>query len=152
MQKLVILAVAFACVMPVMAQDTSSEIELTRAVIQTERQSIVAAAMDLDTEESAEFWPLYREYQNQRAALGDRDVALIKDFAENFEVMTDVKAGQLLDEYLSIEKAHLKLKTQYAKKFRKVLPDKKVTRYFQIENKLDAVIDAELAKEIPLME
>jgi hypothetical protein len=147
-----IFAVVVACAVPVMAQDTNTEIELTRSVIQTERQNIVAKAMNLDPAEAEEFWPLYRQYQTDRAALVDRDVKLITDYADNFEIMTDVKAGQMLDEYLAIEKQYLKLKTNYAKKFRKILPEKKVTRFFQIENKLDAVIDAELAREIPLVE
>jgi len=147
-----LLAVVAALTAPAQAQDVNTEIELTRAVIQTERQTMVATALSLEKGEADAFWPLYREYQNQRALLGDRQVKLITDYAENFEVMTDDKAREMLDEHLAIEKQDLKLKNSYAKKFRKILPEKKVTRYFQIENKLDAVIDAELAKEIPLVE
>ena len=147
-----LIIVAAGLMAPALAQDTNTEIELTRAVIQTERQSIVAAAMDLSKGEAEAFWPLYREYRGQVAVLGDRRVKLITDYADNLEVMTDLKARQMLDDYLGIEKGYVQLKTKYVKKFRKILPDKKVTRYFQIENKLDAVIDNELAAEIPLVE
>lgn len=134
------------------AQDIQSEIELTRAVIQTERQALVAAGLDLTSAEADAFWPLYREYQGQRAILGDSEVKLITDYADNYGVMTDDKAKKMLDDWFDLESKDLALKKKYAKKFRKILPDLKVTRYFQIENKLDAVIDNELAAEIPLVE
>ena len=134
------------------AQDIQSEIELTRAVIQTERQALVAAGLDLTPAEADAFWPLYREYQGQRAILGDSEVKLITDYADNYGVMTDDKAKKMLDDWFDLESKDLALKKKYAKKFRKILPDLKVTRYFQIENKLDAVIDNELAAEIPLVE
>ena len=134
------------------AQDIQSEIELTRAVIQTERQALVASGLDLTSAEADAFWPLYREYQGQRAILGDSEVKLIMDYSDNYGVMTDEKAKKMLDDWFDIESKDLSLKKKYAKKFRKILPDLKVTRYFQIENKLDAVIDNEVAKEIPLVE
>ena len=134
------------------AQDIQSEIELTRAVIQTERQALVAAGLDLTSAEADAFWPLYREYQGQQAILGDSEVKLIMDYSDNYGVMTDEKAKKMLDDWFDIESKDLSLKKKYAKKFRKILPDLKVTRYFQIENKLDAVIDNEVAKEIPLVE
>ena len=140
------------CAAAAAAQDVQSEIELTRAVIQTERQALVAAAMDLTSAEADAFWPLYREYQGQRAAIGDREVQLIMDYADNYGVVTDELAGKMIDEWLDIQSEDLSLRKKYIKKFRKILPDLKVARFFQLENKLDAVIDNELASEIPLME
>jgi hypothetical protein len=152
MKRMLWTALGLAIAVTTGAQDVQSEIELTRAVIQTERQALVAAAMDLTPTEADAFWPLYREYQSQRAAIGDREVQLITDYADNYLVMTDDKAATMLDEWFDIQNKDLALKKKYIKKFRKILPDLKVTRYFQLENKLDAVIDNELAAEIPLVE
>ncbi len=134
------------------AQEIQNEIELTRSVIQTERQALVASGMGLTSAEADVFWPLYREYQSEQASLGDREVKLIMDYSDNYGVMTDDMAKTMLDEWLDIEDKDLKLKKKYAKKFRKILPELKVTRFFQIENKLDAVINNELAAEVPLVE
>ena len=65
--------------------------------------------------------------------------------------MTDSDAKKLLDEYLTIEGLRLKVRQAYLSKFRKVLPEKKVARYYQIENKILAVLTYELAKQIPLV-
>ena len=66
--------------------------------------------------------------------------------------MTDDKAKVMLDDWLDLQGKELSLKKKYAKKFRKILPDLKVARYFQIENKIEALINASLAAEIPLIE
>ena len=54
-----------------------SDIELTRQQIQTERQALVAAGMELTDMQAAAFWPLYRDYRNELAPVGDRQVELI---------------------------------------------------------------------------
>jgi len=66
--------------------------------------------------------------------------------------MNNEKARALLDESITIESLGLKLRQAYLPKFRKVLPEKKVARYYQIENKIQATLNYELAKEIPLVQ
>jgi hypothetical protein len=65
--------------------------------------------------------------------------------------MTDEKANKLIAEYVAIEKAEAGLKESYVPKLSKVLPPKKVARYFQVENKIRALVKYELAGEIPLV-
>lgn len=65
--------------------------------------------------------------------------------------MTDDKAKALLDDYMAFESNRLKLQQDYLPKFRKVIPEKKVTRYYQLENKIRAIGQYELASKIPLM-
>ena len=58
----------------------------------------------------------------------------------------------LLDEFMTIESLGLKLRKTYLPKFRQVLPEKRVARYYQIENTIQAALYYELAKEIPLVQ
>ena len=134
------------------SQKVTEDLNLTREIIQVKRKAIVALNMALTDYESQAFWPLYDEYWAEMRKIGDRDVALISDFAKNYvyESLTNKKAEEMLKEFLAIQKDELKLKQKYAKKFKKVLPEKKVLRYFQIENKLDLIIDTELSAQIPL--
>ena len=76
---------------------------------------------------------------------------LINDYAEVYEKMTNDTAKSLLDELMTIESLGLKLRQTYLPKFRDVLPDVKVVRYFQIENKINAALVYELAAKIPLI-
>jgi len=130
--------------------DITSDIELTRASIQVRRQALVTAAMDLAPKDADVFWPLYREYREEMAKVNDRFVRLLVGYLENYDSLTDEAARKMLDEYLSIDRARNGVKSTFVPRFGKVIPAKQVTRFFQIDNKLDAVINAELAKLVPL--
>jgi len=131
-------------------EDITSDIELTRASIQLRRQALVTAAMDLAPKEAEAFWPLYREYRMEMAKVGDRLSKLLVQYAGQYDTLTDAQAVKIMDEYLGIEKAKNSVKGNFVSRFQKVLPARKVMRFFQIDNKLDAVINAELASIVPL--
>ncbi len=126
------------------------EIQLTRTAITMERQMLVTQAMDLSSEEMKTFWPLYRQYRLEAVKLGDRIVALIVAYSDNYDTLTDPVADKLLTDLVSIEKDRASLKAKYLPRFKKILPARKVARFYQIENKLDAVILKELAEGVPL--
>ena len=142
---------------PVSAQSSDQQVsdttdtELTRSVIQAKKKMIIAANVDLTEAESQGFWPIYNDYQNGIRKNNDRILALIEDFAANYEVMTDAKAKSLLEEAIAIETDELAWKNSYLPKFGKVLPAKKLVQYYQVENKLKAIIDYDLAGAIPLV-
>jgi hypothetical protein len=128
----------------------AEEIRLTREVINNERQALVTRAMDLTPGEMQRFWPLYREYRLAASKVGDRIVTLITTYADNHQNLTDKVANKLLTDFVRIEEDRARLKAQYLPKFKKVLPVKKVARFYQIENKLDTALLAEMAEAIPL--
>lgn len=134
------------------SRQVKEDLDLTREVIQVKRKAIVALNLGLTDYESKAFWPVYEEYWAEMTKLGDRDVALISDFAKHYvyESLTNKKAEEMLREWMSIKQEELKLKQKYLKKFKKAMPEKKVFRYFQIENKLDLIIDTEVSTQIPL--
>jgi len=131
-------------------QQAQEEILFARTDIAVLRQTLVTMGMDLTPEEMQAFWPLYREYRLEAAKFGDRVVAMISTFADNFEQLTDEAANKLLDDFVSVEQARANLKADYLPKFKKVLPPRKVVRFYQIENKLDIALLADLTEQIPL--
>jgi DNA-directed RNA polymerase subunit F len=130
--------------------DLASEMELTRSSIQLRRQAIVTAVMDLTPKEAEAFWPLYREYRLEMAKVGDRISKVLVQYAEQYDTLTDEQANKIINEWLSIEKARTGVKSKYVSRFHKIIPPKKVMRFFQADNKLDAVLLAELASVVPL--
>src|SRR5262245_31572406 len=101
-----------------------TEIEVTRADIQTDRKAIVAANLPLSEAQASAFWPVYREYRGEMDVVGDRTVKLLTDYAASYETLTDDKASALVTEHLNIQKELLKIKSKYAPRFDKVLPPK----------------------------
>jgi hypothetical protein len=131
-------------------EDLTSDIALTRASIQLRRQAIVTAVMDLAPKEAEAFWPLYREYRTEMAKVGDRVSKLLVDYTGQYDSLTDEQANQIMKEWISIEKAKMGVKDKYVARFKKILPARKVMRFFQADNKLDAVLNAQLASIVPL--
>jgi hypothetical protein len=130
--------------------DLTSDLALTRASIQLRRQAIVTSVMDLTPTESQAFWPLYREYRVEMAKVGDRVSKLLVDYTGQYDTLTDEQASKIMNEWLGIENAKNNVKGKYVSRFKKILPARKVMRFFQADNKLDAVLNAQLASIVPL--
>jgi hypothetical protein len=137
---------------PVFAQTLDDYLEVARDVLNSEKKAVVAEAMMLSDTESAPFWELYNEYNNELYKVHTKRVNIIKDFASNYESMTDTKADELWNNTMAYQSELLKLNKTYYKKFKKILPAGRAALYFQVENKIGALINAQLAAEIPLVE
>lgn len=130
------------------------QIELTRWSIQSERKAAVANNLQLSEQESKRFWPLYDDYRAAMGKVSERTIKLITGYADAYTKnnLSNDQALQMVNDYLSIETDKLKVKKRYVKRFQDVLPPKKLARFFQIDNKMDAFINAAIAKEVPLVE
>lgn len=130
----------------------ADNMDILRDKLKADKKLVVADAMGMNDKESAAFWPVYELYQKDISALNDRTMTLLKDYVHNYGGMTDASAKGMVDSFLKIEKDRISLMQSYRPKFQKVLPEVKVARYYQIENKIRAVVNYELAAEIPLAE
>jgi hypothetical protein len=154
MKKVTLLAVAvcLAIVPDAWSQlEDQRAVELTRSAIQVERQAILAANLELDERESAVFWPLYEEYRNALEPAINTRVDLLNQYFASYETLTDDEAITLLNRHIAWEKEILKVRSTYAKKMSKALSGKTVARFIQIENKMDIIVEYEMAREIPLI-
>ena len=133
------------------AGQSHSDAELTRQVLATQRQAIVANALELSAEQSEAFWPLYREYDADGAKLGDRRIRILLKYEEAYPNLSADEADQMTREVLDIQAAEIDLKKRYLGRFRKVLAGIKTARFYQLERKLDAAENMELAKSVPLV-
>jgi hypothetical protein len=137
---------------PAFSDEKSTDtMQIVREKIKADKKLLVAMNMNLTESEAAKFWPLYEDYQKTQDAVFARFGKLIDEYTSNYQQMTDEKASRLLDEYLFIEADLVSVRKSYQYKFRAILPDIKVVRYYQIENKIQAVVRYDLAANIPLL-
>jgi len=135
-----------------MAQSDNDYLELARGVLNIEKKAAVTEVMQLTDLESQPFWTLYNEYQGELYLIQNKRIDIISDFIENFETLTDEKADELWTNSMAFSQEVLKLKKSYYKKFKKILPAGKAALFFQTENKIEVLINAQLAIDIPLIE
>ena len=132
-----------------MAQDDTMEV--LREKVRADKKLLVAVALDLSESEGKAFWPVYNAYQSDMVEHYNRVMKLIGNYAAAYKTMTDDTASQLLREFLALQTAHVALLNGYLPKLQNALPPKKVARFYQVENKLRALVDYELARDIPLI-
>jgi hypothetical protein len=136
---------------PALAQTVTDELEAARSQIHADRKAIVAKLMDMNEAQSTAFWPVYNEYRDAVRKVDDKVVALMKEYASQ-DSLTDAQAQKMLDQWSALKSERAGLQKSYVKKFGKALPGNKLIRYYQIENKMDAVIQYDLAANIPLVQ
>jgi len=128
------------------------DIAISRRMINDQRNSVLAFNMSFTQKEKEAFWPLYRHYRDAMSKVGDKRLDVIVDYVENYDVMTQKMARELLDRSFFNEEQALKVRQTYAKKFRRILPEIKVTRLMQLESRMDAAVLLKFAEGIPLMQ
>jgi len=128
-----------------------ANLDILRDTIRANKKALVAANLTLTDEEAARFWPLYDRYQTELTGVQDRAVKVIEDYTASFHNLPDEKAMKLADDWLSAEGDRVKVRRTYLAEFAKVVPGRKVVRFYQIENKMDAVLRYDLAAEIPVV-
>ena len=149
---IVLVAMLTVFIVPSMAQEKPADnMQLVREKIQTDKKLFIAQNVNLTESEAKVFWPVYEDYQKELDKLVDKTVKLIDNYAANYQTMTEEAAKEMINGYLAIETERVTLMKSFLPKFRKVLPEKKVARYYQLENKINAVVKYELAKLIPLV-
>ena len=149
---LVLFAGVFAAAVPAQAQDQSQieqYMELMRQDLRTTKMEVMTQAMTLTDEQGEVFWPIYREYQANLSVIGDKRIAMIKEYAEQYENMTDEKAKELVKNWFVQQKDRLGLLEKTAKKVAKATDSIIAARFIQVENAVDMVIDLQIASELP---
>ena len=134
----------------VSAQTVEETLDITREAVESQRRVLVSGALPLTETEANAFWPLYDAYEKERRPLDARANRLVVDFLAAAASLTDAQAKAMIEEALAIEEGRLRVRRGYFVRMMKVVPPRKVARFFQIDGKLDAVVRADISKQIPL--
>jgi hypothetical protein len=131
-------------------KDTKTQRQLDIAAARADRKAIVGANMNLTAAQAKVFWPLYDAYEARMDKLDDRHAAEVKAYAEHYQTLTDEDATIKLDEVNAIKQARLDVQKDFVPKFRAAVASINTTRFFQIDNKLSAMIQCDIAQIVPL--
>ena len=130
---------------------SNSDIELLRSDIRTQKATLVADRMHFTNREADVFWPIYRKYEVELAAINDRKIFLLKDYVSRYDSMNDEQAKQLAQGVLEVDQATVDLRKRFFGELEKVLTAKTAARWLQLERRLQLFLDAKLAKDVPTL-
>lgn len=126
-----------------------SIIAMVRANMQADRTALITSGMNFNDKDGAVFWPVYRDYDHERSKLDDRRSAVIKEYTQKYPSLTDAEAKSMAEVMLDCESRLAELNKKYYKKFNKVLPAFTVTRFFQLERRVDLMMDMQVEASLP---
>ena len=126
-----------------------SAIAIVRANMKADKTTLITTGMNFNDKEGAAFWPIYRQYEYERSRLDDRRAGVIKQYTQKYPALTDAEAKAMADQMLDCESRLAELKKKYYKKFNKVLPTLTVTKFFQLDRRIDLMIDMQVEASLP---
>ena len=131
MKKLALIAVmAIAIVSTLFAQDGergkrgNDRIESLRVAFLTEK-------LELTSEESQNFWPIYREMTSEIKSIREQG----KKPKGEIESLTDKEAEAMILQHFEIQEKVLDLKKEYFKKLRTAIPPRKIAMLEPLEKR-----------------
>ena len=133
-------------------QNIQAYVDLLRTDVTSQKVAIISQMMQFTPEEASVFWPVYSEYDKELAQLGDRRVALIKDYADHYGAMTDEKADELVAAALDLRTRRVELLKRFHKRLRDVLSGKGAAKLVQVENQLLTIIDLQVQSSLPIVQ
>ncbi len=128
------------------------DIQMLREDVRSQKKQIVAANITLTDAEATKFWPIYDQYAAEVAKIGDQRVALIKEYATSYDAMTDAQANDFMKRAAAIDQQFTALRLKYVPIFEKAVPAKKTALWYQIDRRLDLLINLQLAANIPVVD
>jgi hypothetical protein len=152
MKKLLLIVLVLLFAMPLFADDLDQYIQLLKTDLKANARDYVSKGMVTFTpEEAKRFWPIWDSYMAERGKFLDARLALIMDYADNFDKMTDAKAQELLNRRAEQLKLRDKLDEKYRPQFATALSPRRLVRYYQIQQELEVMIELRVISEVPRM-
>ncbi len=133
------------------ASSVDREIAMLRSDLRSNRKQVIAANMKLTPTEAEKFWPIYDEYVNDLVKINDAKYAIIKEYMQNTN-MTEEQADSITKRWLTVDESVVQLRLKYIPIFRKALTAKGTALFFQIDRRVQMLIDLQLASALPLIE
>ena len=131
---------------------TDEDIQMMRKDIRSQRKQIIAANMKLSDAEAEKFWPVYEQYVSDLVNINGKKYALIKQYVETRGVLTDAEAESAVSEWVGVDQSVAELRRKYIPNFRKVLSPKNTALFYQLDRRVQLMIDLQLAASLPMIE
>ena len=151
MKKLLLSAILLLSSIAINAQTDNDLIELLKSDVKSERKAIITESMNFFESESKVFWPIYTEYEYEMNKLSDKRIKNLKDYADNYEKLTEEKANEIINNSFNFQEERLSLNKKYYKIFAKALSPTIAAKFMQVENQIQLLIDVIIAEELPLI-
>jgi hypothetical protein len=125
-------------------------VALMRTDVRNKKTEVMSAVLQLDADDAATFWPIYRDFETELTGVYDQVGAVIRTYAKQYQSMNDATADQLATKVLDLEQQRNEIKRKYYTRFKTSLDPIVAMRFLQVENQIERIIDLQIASELPI--
>jgi len=129
---------------------TDADIALLRKDLRSMKMQVIGENMSLSEEEGQKFWPVYNHYVKDLTEVNNQKYALLKQYAEMWATMSDADALIYVRHWLEADGEAQALRLRYVPVVSQVLPGRKAATFFQLDRRLNMIVDLQLFSQIPL--
>lgn len=131
---------------------SDQDIQMLRKNLRSQRKQIIAANMKLTDTEAEKFWPLYDQYVSDLVKTNATKYELIKQYVQAQGNLTDAQADSAVTQWIGVDQSVSELRLKYVPAFRKVLSARNTALFYQLDRRVQLMIDLQLASSLPLIE
>lgn len=135
-----------------MAFPDKAQINSLRQDMRAQKKLLIAGNIQITEAEAQKFWPVYDEYAAEEIKIIDDRVAMIKEYTEDYNSLTDSQAQYLIKRWIEADDAEVQLRLKYIPIFSKVLPAKKMALFIQIDRRFGQMLDLKVTSAMPLVQ
>ncbi len=106
---------------------------MLRTDLRTGKVELYDQSLGLSPEDSAAFWPLYREYDYKQSLIGNKAVDVLKEYSQKYSTLTDDDAYDMMQQSFDNREELIDLRREYFKKMSRAIGAKDAGRFFQLE-------------------
>lgn len=129
---------------------SDEDIALLRKDIRAMKMQVIGQNMSLSDSEAEKFWPIYKHYADDLHEVHNSKYALLKQYAETWETMSDQEALIYVRHWMEVDAEAQALRLKYVPTVTQVLPGRKAATFFQLDRRLSMIVDLQLFSQIPL--
>lgn len=136
------------------AQDKTADVtdmQALRAAAKSDKHALVASTLNLTDIEAKRFWPIYDTYQRNLDLTSRRRVVALEGLLSRDASMTNLAARNVITELMAVDEAETRSRHTLRNRLMRALPPIKAARYLQLEDKLQAIRDYDVASTVPLI-
>jgi hypothetical protein len=131
---------------------TDADIQMLRKNLRSERKQVIAANMKLTDAEAEKFWPVYEQYVSELVKNNNLKYDLIKQYVQEQGNLTDAQADAAVKQWIQVDESVAQLRLKYVPLFRKILSAKSTALFYQVDRRIQLMIDLQLASALPMTE
>jgi hypothetical protein len=123
---------------------------LLRGDVSSMKKELIAAHLTVTDVQSTRVWQVWEQYSAETSKINVSKTAILKEYAQEYDTLTDDQADNLIHRWLETDIEQAKLRQRFAGIVRKVLPGRKAATLLQLERRVSMMMDVQMTSELPL--